>query len=62
MDHQPFTERTHVIFLVASVLLLALLLGAAAQLPLSVTLAAGAAIGCWLLLFAVRERKHRQRS
>ncbi|NLU70605.1 hypothetical protein [Streptomyces sp. HNM0574] len=50
------------IFIVAAVMLLALVVGAAAHLPLPATLAAAAVIACWLLVFAVRERKHRQGS
>ncbi|MFD9792595.1 hypothetical protein ACFWXK_16765 [Streptomyces sp. NPDC059070] len=44
------------LFLVAALLLLGVVLGSAAHLPLPVTLAAGAAIGVWLVVFAVRER------
>lgn len=50
------------IFIVAAVLLLAVLVGAAVQLPLPAALAAGAVIGCWLLVFTVRERKRHQGS
>lgn len=46
------------LFLVAAFLLLGLLVGTAAHLPLPVSLAAGTAIGAWLLIFAVRERRH----
>lgn len=42
--------------LVAALLLLGIALGAVAQLPVPVSLAAGAVIGCWLLIFAARER------
>jgi hypothetical protein len=44
------------LFLVAALLLLGVLVGAAAHLPLPVTLIAAAAIGGWLLVFGVRER------
>lgn len=44
------------IFLVAAFLLLGVLVGAAAQLPPTVALAAGAVLGGWLLIFAYRER------
>lgn len=46
------------IFLVAAFLLLGLVVGTAAYIPLPATLAAAAVIGTWLLVFAVRERKH----
>ncbi|MEW1757995.1 hypothetical protein AB0393_15965 [Streptomyces cyaneofuscatus] len=45
--------------LVAALLLLGIALGAVAQLPVPVSLAAGAVIGCWLLIFAARERHAR---
>lgn len=48
------------IFIVAAFLLLGLLVGTAAHIPVPATLAAAAAIGAWLLIFAVRERKHRR--
>ncbi|MFC9243361.1 hypothetical protein ACFT7S_04730 [Streptomyces sp. NPDC057136] len=41
--------------LVAALLLLGVVLGAVAHLPLSVALAAAAVIGGWLAVFAVRE-------
>ncbi|GAB2619448.1 hypothetical protein GCM10027168_59500 [Streptomyces capparidis] len=44
------------LFLVAALLLLGILVGAAAHLPLSVTLVAAAVIAGWLLAFGVRER------
>lgn len=50
------------IFLVAAVLLLGVLIGAAAQLPVPVTLAAGTGIACWLVIFALRESVHRRRA
>ncbi|MGA5470194.1 hypothetical protein [Streptomyces arboris] len=46
--------------LVAALLLLGIALGAVAQLPVQVSLAAGAVIGCWLLIFAARERHARR--
>jgi len=46
------------IFIVAAFLLLGLLVGTAAHIPLPATLAAAAVIGAWLLIFAVRELKH----
>ncbi|WP_208875572.1 hypothetical protein [Streptomyces armeniacus] len=45
------------IFLVAAFLLLGVLVGAAAHLPPAVALTAGAVLGCWLLIFAYRERR-----
>lgn len=44
------------IVLVAALLLLGIVLGAVVQIPLPLSLALGALIGCWLLVFAVRER------
>ncbi|MFD7748118.1 hypothetical protein ACFV2V_17290 [Streptomyces sp. NPDC059698] len=46
--------------LVAALLLLGILLGTVAHLPLPLSLAAAAVIGCWLLVFAVRERTSRR--
>jgi hypothetical protein len=46
------------LFLVVAFLLLGLLAGTAAHLPVPATLAAGTAIAVWLLVFAVRERRH----
>ncbi|MFD6292852.1 hypothetical protein [Streptomyces sp. NPDC060205] len=45
------------IFLVVAVLVLAVLLGSAAYLPLPVTVLAAVAIAAWLAVFAVRERR-----
>lgn len=44
------------IVLIAAVLLLGIVLGAVVQIPLALSLTLGALIGCWLLVFAVRER------
>ncbi|MCX5143063.1 MULTISPECIES: hypothetical protein [unclassified Streptomyces] len=44
------------IVLVVALLLLGIVLGAVSQIPLPLTLVLGALIGCWLLVFAVRER------
>ncbi|MFI6860006.1 hypothetical protein ACIBKZ_08850 [Streptomyces sp. NPDC050421] len=49
-------ERLTVIVLVAALLLMGIVLGAVVQIPLPLSLALGALIGCWLLVFAVRER------
>ncbi|MFE9815463.1 hypothetical protein [Streptomyces sp. NBC_00236] len=49
-------ERLTMIVLVAALLLLGIVLGAVVQIPLPLSLALGALIGCWLLVFAVRER------
>ncbi|EGJ74573.1 MULTISPECIES: hypothetical protein [unclassified Streptomyces] len=43
--------------LVAALLLLGVVLGAVAHVPVAVSLVAGAAIGAWLVVFAVRERR-----
>ncbi|MEE1744699.1 MULTISPECIES: hypothetical protein [unclassified Streptomyces] len=49
------------IVLVVALLLLGVVLGAVVQIPLSLSLALAAVIGCWLLVFAVRERTGAQR-
>ncbi|MBT2368505.1 hypothetical protein J7E88_25060 [Streptomyces sp. ISL-10] len=46
--------------LVAALLLMGVMLGAVVQLPAPVSLVAGAVIGCWLLVFAVREFRARR--
>ncbi|WP_175420777.1 hypothetical protein [Streptomyces griseus] len=46
--------------LVAALLLLGVVLGAVAHLPLPLTLAAAAVIGLWLVVFGVRERHARR--
>ncbi|WEH39545.1 hypothetical protein OG233_08635 [Streptomyces sp. NBC_01218] len=43
--------------LVAALLLFGILLGPVAHLPVELTLVFAAAIGCWLIGFAVRERR-----
>lgn len=48
------------IFLVAALLVLGVLVGAAAYLPLPVTLVLGALILLWLAVFTVRERGRRR--
>ncbi|WP_419999866.1 hypothetical protein [Streptomyces boninensis] len=48
------------LIIVAAFLLLGVVIGAAAQLPVGVSLVAGAAIAAWLLGFAVRERYTRR--
>ncbi|WP_326634534.1 MULTISPECIES: hypothetical protein [unclassified Streptomyces] len=53
---RELAERPNMIILVAALLLLGVVLGAVVQIPLPLTLAFAAAIGCWLLIFAVRER------
>lgn len=50
------------IVLVAALLLLGVVLGAVAQLPLPVTFVAAVVIGGWLTAFAVRERLAHHRS
>ncbi|MCM2411542.1 hypothetical protein [Streptomyces sp. RKAG290] len=54
-------ERLTMIVLVVALLLLGIMLGAVVQIPLPVALVLGALIGCWLLVFAVRERMGSQR-
>lgn len=44
------------IALVAALMLLGLVLGAVVQIPLPLSFALATVIGCWLLVFAVRER------
>ncbi|WP_406455052.1 hypothetical protein OG782_26555 [Streptomyces sp. NBC_00876] len=44
------------IVLVAALLLLGIVLGPVVQIPFALSLTFGALIGCWLLVFAVRER------
>ncbi|GGX72750.1 hypothetical protein [Streptomyces minutiscleroticus] len=48
------------LFLVVALVLLAVLVGSAAYVPLPVTLVAGAAILAWLAVFTVRERRRRR--
>ncbi|MFI8284367.1 hypothetical protein ACIF84_15090 [Streptomyces albidoflavus] len=48
------------IFLVAALLVLGVLVGAAAYLPLPVTLILGTLILLWLAVFTVRERGRRR--
>jgi len=50
-----------VFLLAAALLLLGILLGPVAHLPVPVSLVAAAVIGGWLLAFAVRERRGRHR-
>ncbi|WUN50279.1 hypothetical protein OHA05_36410 [Streptomyces sp. NBC_00306] len=45
------------IFLVAAFLVLGVIVGAAAHLPLPVTLVAAVAIGCWLIIYGLRRRR-----
>ncbi|MFJ2114737.1 MULTISPECIES: hypothetical protein [unclassified Streptomyces] len=49
------------VFLVAALLLMGVLLGTVAQVPAPVSLIAATLIGCWLLVFAARERRARAR-
>ncbi|MEX2973031.1 hypothetical protein [Streptomyces sp. C184] len=46
------------LFLVAALLLMGIMLGTAAHLPLPVTLVAATVIAGWLLVFFLRERRH----
>ncbi|MFE7774636.1 hypothetical protein ACFU5O_12155 [Streptomyces sp. NPDC057445] len=50
------------IALVAALLLLGVLLGAVAQIPVPVSAVAAALIGVWLIVFAVRERHGHRRT
>ncbi|MFE7542220.1 hypothetical protein [Streptomyces platensis] len=59
MNNCPLeSERKIMLFLVAALLLMGILLGTAAHLPVPVTLVAAAAIAGWLLVFFLRERRH----
>ncbi|MFJ7147193.1 hypothetical protein ACIQVT_03185 [Streptomyces sp. NPDC100445] len=49
-------------FLIAALLLLGIVVGSAAYLPWPVTLVAGALIALWLVVFAGRERRRRDRT
>ncbi|MFF4175195.1 hypothetical protein [Streptomyces sp. NPDC001750] len=61
MAHEELAERPNMIALVAALLLLGLVLGAVVQIPLPLSFALATVIGCWLLVFAVRERASGQR-
>ncbi|MEU6485630.1 hypothetical protein [Streptomyces sp. NPDC046887] len=47
------------LFIVAALLLLGVVLGTVAHIPLPVSLALAAVIGVWLLIFTARERRRR---
>ncbi|MET9804253.1 hypothetical protein [Streptomyces sp. NPDC006368] len=47
------------IFLVAALLLLGVLMGTVAHVPVPVSVVAAGVIGAWLLVFAARERRRR---
>ncbi|MGW7330629.1 hypothetical protein ACWGIU_18950 [Streptomyces sp. NPDC054840] len=49
------------LFLVGALLVLGVVLGAVAHVPVPVSVAAGLAIALWLALFATRERFSRHR-
>ncbi|BBC32766.1 hypothetical protein SGFS_040600 [Streptomyces graminofaciens] len=49
------------LFLVAALMLLGVVMGTVAHVPLSVSCAIAAAIGVWLAIFAARERHARRR-
>ncbi|WP_147286027.1 hypothetical protein [Streptomyces corynorhini] len=57
----PSRKEASMVFLVAALLLMGIVLGTVAHVPLQVSLVAAAVIGGWLLLFAVRERRTRIR-
>ncbi|MCX5149690.1 hypothetical protein AB0C90_09185 [Streptomyces sp. NPDC048550] len=48
------------LFLIAALMLMGVALGTVAHVPVDISLAATAAIACWLLVFAVRERSTRR--
>ncbi|GAA2778904.1 hypothetical protein GCM10010521_67370 [Streptomyces rameus] len=50
------------LFLVVALLLLGVVVGSAAYLPWAVTLLFGSLIAVWLLVFAGRERRRRDRT
>ncbi|WP_163010585.1 hypothetical protein [Streptomyces dangxiongensis] len=50
------------LFLIAALLLLGIVVGSAAYLPWPVTLAVGSLIALWLVVFAGRERRRRNRT
>lgn len=50
------------LFLVAALMLLGVVLGTVAHVPLPVSVAVAAFIGVWLVVFAVRERHGRRRT
>ncbi|MFF7229852.1 MULTISPECIES: hypothetical protein [unclassified Streptomyces] len=59
MNNCPLeSERKIMLFLVAALLLMGIMLGTAAHLPIPVTLVAAAVIAGWLLVFFLRERRH----
>ncbi|MFD9209821.1 hypothetical protein ACFVZM_26545 [Streptomyces sioyaensis] len=59
MNNCPLeSERKIMLFLVAALLLMGIMLGTAAHLPVPVTLVAAAVIAGWLLVFFLRERRH----
>lgn len=48
--------------LLAVLLLFGIVLGPVAHLPVTLSLLSAAVIGCWLIVFAVRERRSHRRS
>ncbi|MDN3295998.1 hypothetical protein QWM81_18445 [Streptomyces ficellus] len=46
-------------FIVAALLMLGVLLGTVAHVPVPVSLVAAIAIAAWLAIFTIRERQHR---
>ncbi|MFE1311782.1 MULTISPECIES: hypothetical protein [unclassified Streptomyces] len=49
------------LFLVVALMLLGVVLGTVAHVPLTVTVTAAAFIAAWLAVFAIRERHSRRR-
>lgn len=50
------------LFLVGALMLLGVVLGTVAHVPVGVSVAVAAFIGVWLVIFAVRERHGRRRT
>ncbi|WP_432012878.1 hypothetical protein [Streptomyces cucumeris] len=61
---RPYVRRGEVtmLFLIVSLLLLAIVLGTAAYIPWPVTVLIGSLIALWLVVFAGRERRRRHRA
>ncbi|GGW14151.1 hypothetical protein GCM10018980_13430 [Streptomyces capoamus] len=60
--HRHRSGEVAVLFLVVALLLLGLVVGAAAYLPWPLTLVLGSLIAVWLVVFAGRERRRRNRT
>ncbi|PNE38053.1 hypothetical protein AOB60_28245 [Streptomyces noursei] len=53
---EPTEEGPEMVSVIAAYVVLGILLGAVAHLPVSASVTAGVGIGAWLLVFLVRER------